>query len=331
MKLSDILGPDQIILELRATERFEAIDEVLGILVSTGKINEADYKEISLAVKQNEQSEGTGVGFGLAFPHAYTDVTASPIMALGRSKDGINFVSRDQQPVRLLCLALFPVQDKKKYFKILAAFARHLVDAHFLANLSKAPDQESILRLLIGRLGCNYFPPPFLDIPGLLSPDQIILNMRATNIGEAIDELMDKLVAARKIKASDRDAIADSVKEREQRGFTSEAFIAAPRCFCGLVPDPICAFGISRNGIEIKCAGKQIHAQVTWVMIVLRPADGFDQLANNILFSLWGACFKSKHLRETIDQCTEAGLAYNLLSEHIILKAAILYGVAPGA
>ena len=74
MDLADILGREQILPELKATNRWEAIDELVGNLVATGKIQPADRDAVTAAVKKRETSMSTGIGYGIGIPHASTDL-----------------------------------------------------------------------------------------------------------------------------------------------------------------------------------------------------------------------------------------------------------------
>ena len=74
MDLADILGNAQIVPDLKATNRWEAIDELIGNLVTTGKIQPGDRDAVTAAVKKRETSMSTGIGFGIGIPHASTDL-----------------------------------------------------------------------------------------------------------------------------------------------------------------------------------------------------------------------------------------------------------------
>ena len=64
--LADILSKAQIVPDLRATNRWEAIDELIGNLVATGKIQPGDRDAVTAAVKNARSSMSTGIGFGIA-------------------------------------------------------------------------------------------------------------------------------------------------------------------------------------------------------------------------------------------------------------------------
>ena len=91
MTLGDILSKEQIIPDLKAANRWEAIDELLGHLVQCGKIKPEHRDQIAAVVKKRETSMSTGIGFGIGIPHASTDQIQEVTGAFGRSKAGVNF------------------------------------------------------------------------------------------------------------------------------------------------------------------------------------------------------------------------------------------------
>jgi len=95
MDLGDILSKEQIITDLQADDRWQAIDELIKNLVSTGKIKAEHHDAIAAVVKKRESSMSTGIGFGIGIPHASTDLIGEVVGALGRSKKGVNLDAPD--------------------------------------------------------------------------------------------------------------------------------------------------------------------------------------------------------------------------------------------
>src|SRR5262245_27560425 len=126
MDLGDILGPDQIVSELKAATRWEAIDELIGQLVTSTKIQPAHREAITAVVKKRETSMSTGIGFGIGIPHASTDLIYEVVGALGRSRKGVNFDALDNQPVNLVMLFLVPQGQFQKHLHTLANIAKLL-------------------------------------------------------------------------------------------------------------------------------------------------------------------------------------------------------------
>src|SRR5512137_1805698 len=148
MDLADILGREQIVPELKAANRWEAIDELIGNLVATGKIQAVDRDAVTAAVKKRETSMSTGIGFGIGIPHASTDLIYEVVGALGRSPKGVNFDALDNQPVNLVMLFLVPQGQFQKHLHTLANIAKLLHKAEFRQALEQAPDADAMLQIV---------------------------------------------------------------------------------------------------------------------------------------------------------------------------------------
>ena len=148
MELSDILSREQILPELKASNRWEAIDELIGNLAATGKIKQENLDAISSVVKKRETSMSTGIGFGIGIPHASTDLITEVVGSLGRSRTGVNFDALDSQPVNLVMLFLVPHGQFQKHLHTLATIAKLLHKAEFRQALEQAPDADTMLRII---------------------------------------------------------------------------------------------------------------------------------------------------------------------------------------
>ncbi|MEO7298840.1 MAG: PTS sugar transporter subunit IIA [Verrucomicrobiota bacterium] len=148
MNLADILNREQIVPDLKATTRWEAIDELINNLVATGKIKAENREAVSAVVKKRETSMSTGIGFGIGIPHASTDLIYEVVGAFGRSKTGVNFDALDNQPVRLVMLFLVPQGQFQKHLHTLANIAKLLHNRDFRQALEAAPDAEALLKIM---------------------------------------------------------------------------------------------------------------------------------------------------------------------------------------
>ena len=74
MELADFLTKEQVVTELKATDRWEAIEELIDLLVEYGRIKSEHRDAIVSVVKKRETSMSTGIGFGIGIPHASTDL-----------------------------------------------------------------------------------------------------------------------------------------------------------------------------------------------------------------------------------------------------------------
>jgi mannitol/fructose-specific phosphotransferase system IIA component (Ntr-type) len=148
MNLGDILHEDQIEADLRASTRWEAIDELIGLLVTRGKILPEHRDQIAAVVKKRENSMSTGIGFGIGIPHASTDLIYDVIGAFGRSRGGVQFDALDNQPVKLVMLFLVPQGQFQKHLHTLANIAKLLHNKDFRQALETAPDAASMMRII---------------------------------------------------------------------------------------------------------------------------------------------------------------------------------------
>jgi mannitol/fructose-specific phosphotransferase system IIA component (Ntr-type) len=148
MDLADILSKEQIVTDLQATNRWQAIDELIQNLVTTGRIKPEHQTAITAVVKKRESSMSTGIGFGIGIPHASTDLIHEVVGALGRSRSGVSFDSLDSLPVHLVMLFLVPQGQFQKHLHTLANIAKLLHKAEFRQALEKAPDAEAMLAII---------------------------------------------------------------------------------------------------------------------------------------------------------------------------------------
>jgi mannitol/fructose-specific phosphotransferase system IIA component (Ntr-type) len=148
MNLADILTPAQINPELKATDRWQAIDELIDNLVVTGKIAPQNREAIAAVVKKRETSMSTGIGFGIGIPHASTDLIYEVVGALGRSKRGVNFDSLDNQPVNLVMLFLVPQGQFQKHLHTLASIAKSLHKKDFRRSLEESTDSQAMFEMI---------------------------------------------------------------------------------------------------------------------------------------------------------------------------------------
>jgi PTS system nitrogen regulatory IIA component len=149
MNLTDIVkGVEQVVLEMKATTRWEAIDELIEVLVKTGQIHDDQRAAVTEAVKKRETSMSTGIGLGIGIPHAPSELISEVVGAFGRSSKGINFDSLDNQPVNLVMLFVVPKGQFQKHLYTLANIAKILHDREFRKRLETAPTAAEILRVI---------------------------------------------------------------------------------------------------------------------------------------------------------------------------------------
>jgi mannitol/fructose-specific phosphotransferase system IIA component (Ntr-type) len=145
MALADILSVEQIVPEMRATERWPAIVELIDLLVSQNKIKPADRDSILASLKQREETMSTGIGFGIAIPHCSSDRLEEVVAAFGRSSSGIEFDALDNAPVKFVVLFIVPKNQFQTHLRTLASIAKFLNDRSVRESLANAKSADEIL------------------------------------------------------------------------------------------------------------------------------------------------------------------------------------------
>ena len=151
MTLANLLSEPQIIPEMASRERWDAIGELVDSLVKAGKIEAADRQEVIESIRQREQTMSTGIGFGIAIPHASSSKVTEVVAAFGRSAEGVNFESLDGAPVNFIVLFVVPKDQFQIHLRTLAAIAKFLNDKTVREELSKAPSPAAILQVFENR------------------------------------------------------------------------------------------------------------------------------------------------------------------------------------
>jgi fructose-specific phosphotransferase system IIA component len=151
MMLANLLSAAQIIPEMKSGERWQAIEEIVNVLVDAGRIDDKDKSRVLAALKQREETMSTGIGFGIAIPHASSDCVTDVIAGFGRSKGGIEFDSLDNEPVHFIVLFVVPRDQFQTHLRTLAAIAKFLNDRTVREELGNASSAEEILKVFTNR------------------------------------------------------------------------------------------------------------------------------------------------------------------------------------
>jgi len=146
MLLMDILRPESIIVPLQAADRETAISLLIGALELPGTLD--DRNLLREAVLAREKAGSTGIGRGVAIPHARTPRLGKPLLAAGRLAKPIEFAAADAKPVSLIFLLAVPEADPRSHLQVLAALSRLTADAKILKSLNRAASAREFLSLL---------------------------------------------------------------------------------------------------------------------------------------------------------------------------------------
>ncbi|HGY55675.1 MAG TPA: PTS sugar transporter subunit IIA [Caldithrix abyssi] len=146
MDISKHLHEKHIVVPLKSTSKFQAIEELVDALQRNHRLNDRD-----LALKDVLEREGyssTGLEKGLAIPHAKTDGVSGLEIAFGVSPDGIDFESLDGKPARLIFLVLSPRDTSGPHIQTLATISRNLKGNALREKLERAASAGDVMRII---------------------------------------------------------------------------------------------------------------------------------------------------------------------------------------
>jgi len=148
MKLVDIIPNGGIIEDLKSVQKEDAIKEMVQALVKAGRIEEGNTKKVIKALMDREELGSTGIGAGVAVPHAKHDTVTDLVGAFGRSKKGISFDALDGEPVHILFLLLSSKGASGAHLEALAYISRLVRDEKFVKFLRDSKDAAGLRELL---------------------------------------------------------------------------------------------------------------------------------------------------------------------------------------
>ena len=148
MKLGEIIPEGGILDDLKSEGKEDVIKEMVQALVKAGRVEEAASKKVVKALMDREELGSTGIGQGVAVPHAKHDSINDLVGAFGRSKKGINFDALDGEPVHVFFLLLSSKSASGAHLEALAYISRLVRDEKFVKFLRDARDVSGLRELL---------------------------------------------------------------------------------------------------------------------------------------------------------------------------------------
>ncbi|HUT29600.1 MAG TPA: PTS sugar transporter subunit IIA [Sedimentisphaerales bacterium] len=148
MKFADFVCFDAIVQEFNARDRDAAIAELVSALEKAGRLAKADCREITKAVIKRENEASTGLGKGIAVPHAKHHAVKDVVAALGKSTAGIDFSALDKQPVYSVILLVSPPNNPDRHLQAMETVFKHLQQDRFRKFLRQAQTAEQIKDLI---------------------------------------------------------------------------------------------------------------------------------------------------------------------------------------
>jgi fructose-specific phosphotransferase system IIA component len=146
MKVSDYLQEKFCIMDLKAADKVNAVKEITTVLLSSGKIS--NEEKFVRDVLEREKIGSTGIGHGVAIPHARTDAVDGFVIGFGRSNNGVEFSALDGHPVNFIFLMGTNPTELNHYLRILAELSKLLMSAPFRQELFAANSAAGVIEVV---------------------------------------------------------------------------------------------------------------------------------------------------------------------------------------
>ena len=147
MRLGDFILEESIISELRAETKPEALAEIVRSVVQAGCINPESADSVLEALLRREEIGSTGIGHGVAIPHAKHQAVRRLVGAYAHSALGVDFAAFDGAPVQSIFLLLWPDGVIGPHLEGIALVSQMLKRDNFLERLKVADDKTQIVDL----------------------------------------------------------------------------------------------------------------------------------------------------------------------------------------
>jgi fructose-specific phosphotransferase system IIA component len=146
MKLKDLLSKDIIRIPLENQEKSKIIEELVEILYESNRIS--DKEAVLKAVLDREAVMSTGMGDGVAIPHAKSDSVDGLIAAFGITSEPVDFESIDGKPVRMIFLLVGPTDQTGPHLKALSRISRLMHREDFRQKLAVSQTSDQVIEAI---------------------------------------------------------------------------------------------------------------------------------------------------------------------------------------
>lgn len=149
MKLADIMVAEAMVPTLEATTRDKAIEELVSALVEAGALPKRRAEEAIKAILAREGQATTGIGKGIALPHARLGSLKKPIATIGRAPEGIEFSALDSKPVYSVILLLTSNDNPDEHLQAMEAIFKQVQRDIFRKFLRQSETKKAIADLIL--------------------------------------------------------------------------------------------------------------------------------------------------------------------------------------
>jgi fructose-specific phosphotransferase system IIA component len=146
IKWQRILSESNILVGLKSQRHLDAVRELAEVFKTDQAVT--DHKKFLAELLRREQRISTGIGKGVAVPHAHADCVERQRLAIGISTKGIEFDAADGQPVYIIALFVTPIKHRTQHMELLAALSRLMQQESIRQELIAAVDAAQVVEIV---------------------------------------------------------------------------------------------------------------------------------------------------------------------------------------
>lgn len=143
MKIQDLLNKKVMLLDLQATTKEAAIDEMINSLVDNGVVTDFDVFKAGIMAREAQTS--TGLGDGIAMPHSKNAAVKEATVLFAKSNKGVDYESLDGQPTDLFFMIAAPEGANDTHLAALAELSKYLMQDGFADRLRKVTSPDEVI------------------------------------------------------------------------------------------------------------------------------------------------------------------------------------------
>ncbi|MCK3993686.1 PTS transporter subunit EIIA [Streptococcus suis] len=192
MKIQDVLRKDVMLLDLQATSKEAVIDEMIASLVDKGYVT--DFDVFKTGIMNREAQTTTGLGDGIAMPHAKNAAVKEATVLFAKSNNGVDYASLDGQPTDLFFMIAAPEGANDTHLAALAELSKYLMKAGFADRLRAATNPEEVIAVFDTAEAADKAVEEVVAAPSGDRPFEEVIAVFDT--AEAADKAVEEVVAA---------------------------------------------------------------------------------------------------------------------------------------
>ncbi|MGM0899640.1 MAG: PTS fructose transporter subunit IIABC [Bacillota bacterium] len=146
MRITQLLTKDTILLSMKGKNKEEAIDNLVDVLAKSKKIDSRE--DFKAAILKREEQSTTGVGDGIAIPHAKTKSVKEPAIVFGKSEEGVDYQSLDGQPAHLFFMIAAPEGANNTHLEALSRLSGMLMKEEVRGKLMAASSENEVIEII---------------------------------------------------------------------------------------------------------------------------------------------------------------------------------------